>query len=75
MPLRLSVTQVIAAILLVSFAVGMAGCSAKPTPVTKEEQANWKGGPMPADFHPNVAGGPPPAAPASAAPAAPAAPK
>ncbi len=46
---------VMAAALLAVFGAGLTltGCKTEAT-VSKDEQANWKGGPMPANFHPGV---------------------
>jgi hypothetical protein len=35
--------------------LGAAGCNAKGKAVTADEQANWKGGPMPPEFQKELA--------------------
>ena len=51
-------------------AVGISGCAEKAE-VSPAEQANWKGGPMPADFKPDLGQGPPKAQSAPATASAP----
>jgi len=58
-------------LLFVSLAgAGLSGCSEKAE-VSPAEQANWKGGPMPADFKPDLGQGPPKVASAPAMAGAP----
>lgn len=57
--------RIVVAVLGVTGAMAMSGCPAasSSSKMTKQEEANFKGGPMPADFKPNVGQGPPANAP------------
>ena len=45
-------------LLLGIIGIGSCGCAPKPD-VSKQDAANWKGGPVPPDFKMNVPTGPP----------------
>lgn len=53
MKTRAAAKTVAALILATTVIPAVSGCQAK-TELTKEEEANFKGGPMPADFNPSV---------------------